>query len=67
MRLRSTIKCNKQNHMKITELFSPNFRSGQSQMFFKIGVLKVFAKFTGKPLCQSLFFNKVTKFLRKRF
>ena len=28
-------------------------------MFFKIGVLKNFAKFTGKHLCQSLFFNKV--------
>ena len=26
----------------------------------KIGVLKNFAKFTGKHLCQSLFFNKVT-------
>ena len=29
-------------------------------MFFEIGVLKNFAKFTGKHLCQSLFFNKVT-------
>ena len=28
-------------------------------MFFKIGVLKNFAIFTGKHLCQSLFFNKV--------
>ena len=35
-------------------------RNGRSQMFFKIGVLKNFAKFTGKYLCQSLFFNKVT-------
>ena len=26
----------------------------------KIGVLKNFAKLTGKHLCQSLFFNKVT-------
>ena len=26
----------------------------------KNGVLKNFAKFTGKHLCQSLFFNKVT-------
>ena len=25
----------------------------------KKGVLRNFAKFTGKPLCQSLFFNKV--------
>ena len=28
-------------------------------MFYKKGVLKNFAKFTGKQLCQSLFFNKV--------
>ena len=28
-------------------------------MFCKKGVLKDFAKFTGKYLCQSLFFNKV--------
>ena len=39
-------------------------------MFFKTGVFKVFAKFTGKHLCQSLFFNKVagpkTSF-KKRF
>ena len=30
-------------------------------MFFKKGVLRNFAKFTGKHLCQSLFFNKVEK------
>ena len=29
-------------------------------MFFKIGVLKRFTKFTGRHLCQSLLFNKVT-------
>ena len=28
-------------------------------MFCKKGVLKIFAKFTGKHICQSLFFNKV--------
>ena len=27
-------------------------------MIFKIGVLKNFAKFTGKHLCQSFFLNK---------
>ena len=32
--------------------------SSRSKMFFKIGVLKNFAKFTGKHLCQSLFFIK---------
>ena len=29
------------------------------KVFYKKGVLKIFAKFTGKHLCQSLFFNKV--------
>ena len=28
-------------------------------MFFEKGVLRIFAKFTGKHLCQGLFFNKV--------
>ena len=35
-------------------------RSSRSQMFFKIGALKNFAKFKGKLLCRSLFFNKVS-------
>ena len=35
------------------------YRNNHSQMFFKTGVFKGFAKFTGKRLCQSLFFNKV--------
>ena len=30
------------------------------QVFFKIGYLKSFVKFTGKHLCRGLFFNKVT-------
>ena len=29
------------------------------EVFYKKGVLIIFAKFTGKHLCQSLFFNKV--------
>ena len=36
------------------------YRNSRSQMFFKIDVLKIFAIFTGKHLCWSLFFNKVT-------
>ena len=28
-------------------------------VFCKIGVLRNFTKFTGKPLCRNLFFNKV--------
>ena len=40
-------------------------------MFCKRGILKVFAKFTEKRLCQSLYFNKVVSpqacnFLKKR-
>ena len=35
-------------------------RSTRSKVFRKKGVLKNLAKFTGKHLCQSLFFNKVT-------
>ena len=34
-------------------------RHSRSQMFLKIGALKSFAKFIGKHLCQSFFFNKV--------
>ena len=41
------------------------------QLFFKKGVLKNFANFTGKHLCWSLFFNKVAglracNFIKKR-
>ena len=35
------------------------FRSSRPQEFCKKGVLRNFTKFTGKHLCQSLFFNKV--------
>ena len=37
----------------------PIYRSIHKRCFIKKGVLKNFAKFTGKHLCQSLFFNKV--------
>ena len=36
-----------------------NCRSSDSEVFYKKGVLRNFAKFTGKHLCQRLFFNKV--------
>ena len=46
--------------IKTFEIFFPLFFQKQSPgMFCKIGVLKYFAKFTGKHRCQSLFFNKV--------
>ena len=34
------------------------FRSSRPEMFCKKGVLRNFVQFTGKHLCQSLFFNK---------
>ena len=37
----------------------PIFRSSRPELFCKKGVLRNLAKFTGKHLCQSLFFNKV--------
>ena len=42
------------------------FRSSHQRCSLKIGVLKNFAKFTGKHSCQSLFFNKVVGFLFKK-
>ena len=36
-----------------------NHRSGRPEVFCNKGALRNFAKFTGKNLCQSLFFNKV--------
>ena len=52
-------------------LLNDYFRGSRSQMFLKIVVLKYFAIFTGKHLCWSLFFNKVTglktcNFIKKR-
>ena len=34
-------------------------RSSRPEVFCEKGVLRNFSKFTGKHLCQSLFFNKV--------
>ena len=38
---------------------SPFYRGSRPEVFYKKGVLKDFAKFIGKQLCQTLFFNKV--------
>ena len=40
-------------------LFWAENRSSRSDVFCKKVILRSFAKFTGKQLCQSLFFNKV--------
>ena len=36
-----------------------------AKCFVKNNILRNFAKFTGKRLCQSLFFNKVCSFVKK--
>ena len=58
------IKLNKYNYLdhvinKALAWKCCKFRSCRLQMFFKIGILKNFAKFKRKDLCQSLFFIKV--------
>ena len=35
------------------------------EVFCKNGVLRNFAKFSGKHLCESLFFNKACNFIKK--
>ena len=47
------------NAWQIAMLTKSTSRSGRTEVFCKKGDLKNFAKFTGKHLCQSLFFNKV--------
>ena len=42
-----------------TKRLNEPYRSSHPRCSIKKGVLKNFAKFTGKHLCQSLFFNKV--------
>ena len=38
------------------------FQKQLSEVFYKKGILKNFAKFTGKHLCQILLFNKASAF-----
>ena len=40
-------------------IYRNGYRSSRPEVFCKKGVLRNFAKFTEKHLCQSLFFNKV--------
>ena len=40
-------------------VFQQRTEAVAQRCFFKKGILRNFAKFTGKHLCQSLFFNKV--------
>ena len=52
---KSTIKSN-----CILLLCHVRIRSSRQELFCKKGILRNFAKFTGKRLCQSLFFKKET-------
>ena len=57
MNLKSCFKRCSANHIETVLLHKP--RSCRPELFCKKGVLRNFAKFTGKHLCQGLFFNKV--------
>ena len=61
------------SHSHLPSLFNPIvistfYRSSRPELFCRKGVLRNFAKFTGKHLCQSVFFNKVAPatLLKKR-
>ena len=60
----SYINDHKKKHQRCSTSFYRSSRWGEGGrgrgVFCKKGVLKNFAKFTGKHLCQSLFFNKVS-------
>ena len=45
--------------VEILFLYNERTRSSRPEVFSEKGVLRNFAKFTGKHLCQCLFFNKV--------
>ena len=49
-------------HRWLTLLHSATLGSSRPEVFCKEDVLRNFAKFTGKHLCQSLFFEKVADF-----
>ena len=61
----------KSNKIELCEGFMVMWREEQPlEVLCKKGVFRDFAKFTRKPLCQSLFFDKVAslaKFLRLHF
>ena len=57
MRLIITTRLISANVWQFAEV--PGFRSSHHRCSVKKGVLRNFAKFAGKHLCQSLFFNKV--------
>ena len=56
-----SVTCKKKACKKIIFLEgeTPTLINSHLRCFVRIGALRNFAKFTGKHLCQSLFFNKV--------
>ena len=46
-------------HVSVTEKMQCKVQKQPPKVFYKKGVLRNFAKFTGKQLCQSFFLNKV--------
>ena len=50
----------------IAKLFVLKYRNSHQRFSIKKSVLKNFAKFTGKYLCQCLFLNKIADLLKKR-
>ena len=47
------------SYLTLFFIWATDFRSSCSEVFCRKAVFRNFAKFTGKHLCQSLFFNKV--------
>ena len=56
----------KQNRLSLFYKHRIIFRSSHQRCSIKKGVLRNFTKFTGKHLCQSLFFNKTFSTLLKK-
>ena len=53
------------NSQEILSLSFFLYRSSCPKVFYKKGFLKHFSRFKGKPLCQSLYFNKVAGLRRE--
>ena len=45
----------------VSQIVMALFQRQAPELFYKKGVYKDFAKFTGKHLCRSIFFNKIEK------
>ena len=59
VRKTEVILCKTKHKPYDTELRLKLCKKQSPDVFYKKGVLRNFAKFTGKHLCQRLFFNKV--------